>query len=150
MKDSFRAVITAIMALALAGCSSLPAPYETYAPADAPAPTRPQNALVVYGTTTTTPENIVDLGTPTATTPSMFTPPTPAPAATAPAAPANKTRRIAICYSRLWNSADAVRSAASQACGSKAAPRVVDQDVDLDACSLLTPTHAVFACNAAP
>jgi hypothetical protein len=148
MKDRLRALATAAVALALASCSALPAPYQTYAPADTPAPIRPQNPLVVYGTTTTSPENVVDLGIADTATPSPFTPP--AATTTPPAAQADKTRRIAICYSRLWNSADAVRSAAALACGNKTSPRVVDQGVDLDACPLLTPTHAVFACSASP
>jgi hypothetical protein len=126
--------------LALGGCS-LPGPYQTYAPGATPPPAPSTNALVVYGATTTTPENEIDVGN------TYLTPPAPVVTAPAPdsAAPAT-TQRIAICYSRLWSSVDAVHSAAVQACG-KSPPRLVSQDTDLDACPALTPTHAVFACG---
>jgi hypothetical protein len=129
-----------LMMLALGGCS-LPGPSQTYAPGTAPAPVPHPNALVVYGATTTTPDNVMDSGD------IELTPPAPLPAAPplTSSAPAT-TPRIAICYSRLWSSADAVHSAAAQACG-KGAPRLVSQDTDLDACPTLTPTHAVFTCG---
>jgi hypothetical protein len=130
-----------LLALALGGCS-LPAPYETYPPsAPPPPPPRSPNALTVTGATTTTPDNELDLGAEgvTAATPA----PTPS-----TQAENGKTRQVAICYSRLWNAASAVRSAAQQACGSKTAPRLVRQDTDLDACPVLTPSHAVYACGA--
>jgi hypothetical protein len=132
-----------LMILALGGCS-LPGPYQTYAPGAAAPPAPHPNALVVYGASTTTPENVMDLGD------TELTPP-PAPVAvtpplTSPASAPATAQRIAICYSRLWSSADAVHSAAAQACG-KGAPRLVSQDTDLDACPTLTPTHAVFTCG---
>jgi len=128
--------------LALAACSAFPAPYQTYSPGDAPAPAPPTNPMMVYGATTTTPENRIDLGTPDSTPPSAFT---------ASLAPSSGTvQRVAICYSRWWNSAEAVRSAAMQACGSKSAPHIVHQTIDLDACPVMTPTQAIFACSGAP
>jgi hypothetical protein len=130
-----------LMTLALGGCS-LPGPSQTYAPGTAPAPVPHPNALVVYGATTTTPENVMDLGDTELTPPPAPVAVTPPPTSAAPAT----AQRIAICYSRLWSSADAVHSAAAQACG-KAAPRLVSQDTDLDACPTLTPTHAVFTCG---
>jgi len=125
---------------ALSSCS-WPGPYQTYSPGAAPVPTPPPNALVVYGATTTTPENQMD------TSDIDATPTTPEPAASAPTAIAPATtQRVAICYSRLWSSPDAVHSAAAQACG-KSVPRLVSQDTDLSACPVLTPTHAVFTCG---
>jgi hypothetical protein len=132
-----------LVIFALGGCS-LPAPYETYPPASPPpTPPRASNALTVTGATTTTYENELGAGTP-ATQPPAATQPAP-PAASSPSA-----QQVAICYNRIWNSAEAVRSAAVQACGAKSAPRIVSQEMDLNACPLLTPTHAVFACSAAP
>lgn len=128
-----------LLALTLGGCS-LPAPYETYPPSTPPAPPpRSPNALTSAGPITTTPDDELDFGEQLA-----------APSAPAPSTPAEsgKGRQVAICYSRLWNSAAAVRSAAQQACGTKTAPRVVSQDTDLDACPVLTPSHAVYACGA--
>jgi len=131
--------------LAVAGCS-LPAPYQTYTPGTAPPPPRPQSALVVYGTTTTTPENQYDFDQQAAA--DTFAPPTPAPASSsASGSPQSTTSQVAICYSRLWNSAEAVRTAATQACGSNSNPRVVTQDFSLNSCPLLTPTQAVFSCS---
>ncbi len=125
--------------LALGGCS-LPGPYQTYSPGAAPAPVRAPTALTVYGATTTTPENEMNLADQELSGP--------APVAPVPASPAPATTlRIAICYSRLWNSADSVRSAATQACGAGTAARIVSQDTDLNACPLLTPAHAIFTCG---
>ncbi|MGH7035782.1 MAG: hypothetical protein ACREFL_18785, partial [Stellaceae bacterium] len=76
---------------------------------------------------------------------SAAVPVVPAPAAPAPA-PGGE---VAICDNRIWNSADAVRSAASLACGAKSAPQVVSRNIDLNACPVMTPIHAVFACGAA-
>jgi hypothetical protein len=134
-----------LLVLALGGCS-LPAPYETYPPSTPPPPPpRAPNALTVTGGTTTTPDNEMDIGGQPMTTSA----PAPAPAsALAPAPSSSAGRQVAICYNRLWNSAVAVRSAAQQACGGKQAPRVVSQDTDLDACPVLTPSHAVYACGA--
>src|SRR5579864_9150964 len=109
-----------IVTLALSGCS-MPGPYQTYSPGTPAAPPPPTNALVVYGTKTTP-----------AASPSVATP--------------AGSQRVAICYSRLWSSADAVHSSAVQACGGKGA-RIVGQDTDLDACPALAPTHAIFACG---
>lgn len=119
----------------------MPGPYLTYSPGTAPAPPPHPTALTVYGATTTTPENEI------APVDAELTPPEPT--VVAPPAVSSTTatvQRVAICYSRLWNSADAVHSAAVQACG-KSVPRLVSQDTDLDACPALTPTHAVFACG---
>jgi len=128
--------------LALVGCS-LPAPYQTYSPGAAPPPPRPQAALMVYGTTTTTPDHQYDFDQQAAA--DTFALP---PAATSgAAATSSASQRVAICYSRLWNSAEAVHSAATQACGGNVNPRVVNQDFDISACPLLTPTHAVFSCG---
>ena len=126
------------MILSLSACS-LPAPYQTYSPGGSPAPAAAQNALTVYGATTTTPDNQMD--TIDAQAADTALPPPPPPPAAAPGNP-----RIAICYSRMWNSAAAVRDAATQACGAIGTPRIVSQDTDLSACPLLTPTHAVYAC----
>lgn len=127
--------------LALGGCA-LPAPYQTYSPGVAAAPAPPPNALTVYGATTTTPDNEMDF------TGQELTTPVPADVAAKPALPTPTTnQRVAICYSRLWNSADAVRNAAVQACGANSAPHIVSQGADLDACPLMTPTHAVFSCT---
>lgn len=127
--------------LALGGCA-LPAPYQTYSPGGAAAPAPAPNALTVYGATTTTPDNEMDF------TDQESTISVPAEVAAAPVSPTPATnQRIAICYSRLWNSADAVRSAAAQACGANSAPHIVSQGTDLDACPLMTPTHAVFSCT---
>lgn len=131
--------------LMLGGCG-LPAPYQTYPPSTPPAPPpRAPNALTVSGATTTTPENELDF-TGQEMQPPAATLPTPAPAETA----ASAAQQVAICYNRLWNSAEAVHAAAVLACGAKSAPRVVSQDTDLNACPVMTPTHAVFACGAAP
>lgn len=140
------AVLVAVAWL-VAGCG-LPDPYETYPPSTPAAPpTRPPDALTVTGATTTTPENELDFGE--MQTPATPTPPPAQPAANPPATPAAASQ-VAICYNRVWNSADAVRSAAALACGKKSAPQVLSQDIDLNACPLMTPSHAVFACNAAP
>jgi len=58
------------------------------------------------------------------------------------------SNRVAICYNRLWNKTDDVKTAATQACGGAPAPQVTSQGIDIDACPLLTPTKAVFACSA--
>lgn len=131
-----------LVMVTLSGCS-LPAPYQTYSPGTAPAPAAPQNLLAVYGATTTTPDNQMDFGDQNSLAGSAYLPtPTPLPQTT--------NQSVAICYSRLWNSAESVRSAAVQACGSKGTPRVVGQGIDLNACPLMTPTQAVFACSAGP
>ncbi len=132
-----------LLALSLGGCS-LPAPYETYPPSTPPAPPpRSPNALTSAGPITTTPDNEMDFGAqPTTTAPAQSTPADKTPAES------SKGRQVAICYNRFWNSASAVHSAAQQACGSKTAPRIISQDTDLDACPVLTPSHAVYACGA--
>ena len=124
-----------LLLLALSGCG----PYQTYSPGTAPLPVTHTNAIPVYGTKTTTADNEMDL------TDLQPTPPVPAAAAPPPTATTTE-QRIAICYSRLWSSADAVHGAAAQACGNNT-PRIVSQDTDLSACPALTPTHAVFACG---
>jgi len=124
-----------LVALVLSGCG-LPAPYQTYAPDQASAPPPPPAPLIVYGATTTTPDMVPDA-------------PVLAPVPVSPtlsSAPASN--RVAICYSRLWNKTDDVKTAATQACGGAPAPQVTSQGIDIDACPLLTPTKAVFACSA--
>lgn len=138
-----------ILVIALSGCSSLPAPYQTYAPSDVPAanssdnttaPSPPANALVVYGATTTTPDMTPD---------AAEVEPLPAPETSSSTTPSSapSSQQVAICYNRLWNKPDAIKNAAVQACGNTTA-RIQSQRVDLDACPLLTPTKAVFACSA--
>ncbi|HLI20906.1 MAG TPA: hypothetical protein VKV32_07300 [Stellaceae bacterium] len=159
-----------IVAVALSGCSILPAPYQTYAPADAPAAaaaaktTPPPQALVVYGATTTTPdmtpdslenmtlsENEEEPGlnlTPAPNNAPMPSPaPVPSPVPSNPQASPLNPQRVAICYNRLWNKPDAIKSAATQACGNSPA-QIESQGTDLEACPLLTPTRAVFSCSA--
>jgi hypothetical protein len=138
-----RRVIALLVATAclLGGCG-LPEPYETYPPSTPPPPPpRAANALTVAGATTTTPDNEVEFGEPQ----SVAAPLVPEPAAPAP----TPGGQVAICYNRIWNSADAVRSAAALACGAKSTPQVVSRDFDLNACPVMTPSHAVFACGAA-
>jgi len=130
-----------LLVLAMTGCS-LPAPYRTYSPGQVTAPEPPRNALTVYGAASMMPQNGLGLD-PT----EESVAPLPAPAA--PAAATGNTG-IAICYNRLWNSADAVKSAAAAACGKDTVPRVVSQGVELDACPLIAPMRAVFACGATP
>lgn len=114
----------------------MPAPYQTYAPGEAIAPIAPPTPLIVYGATTTTPDMQPDAAP---------IEPIPAPPV-ATAAPI--TNKVAICYNRLWNPPETVKNAAVQACGGAAAPQVTSQGMDIDACPLLTPTKAVFACSA--
>jgi hypothetical protein len=134
-----------LLMLAVSSCS-LPAPYLTYSPGTAPAPVRrAQVGLTVYGPNNTMPDNLYDpdMQDSAPTPDSTFTP--------APSTPAQTpSQRIAICYNRLWNSADAVRTAATQACGGKSTARVDNQGIDLDACPLMTPTQAVFTCGGGP
>jgi hypothetical protein len=115
------------------------APYQTYPPGGAPSPTAPLMPVVVYGATTTQADMVpesADPGTP---------PQTPfIPAAT----PTPNANVVAICYSRLLNKPDTVRDAATQACGTGSTPRITSQGVDIEACPLLTPTKAVYACAA--
>jgi hypothetical protein len=128
-----------LLLLTVSACSSLPVPYQTYSPGEVPLPPLPPTALVVYGATTTSPDMVPD---------AAEVEPVPAPAA--PSAAGTTSQGVAICYNRLWNAPDAVKSAAIQACGGgNISPRVTTQGVDLDACPLLTPTKAVFACAAA-
>src|ERR1700746_2452198 len=133
--------VALVVVFAVTGCGlSGPAPYQTYSPGTAPAPA-PSRPLIVYGTNTTTPDNQYDFGQQqdqAAAAALTF--------ATPPAAPAQTPdQRIALCYSKWWSSAEAVRTAAPQACGGKGNPHVVNQGIDLDACPLLTPTQAVFS-----
>ncbi len=130
-----------LLALAMTGCS-MPAPYQTYSPGQVAAPALPQNALTVYGATSTRQQG--GLGLDAVEQPSA---PLPAPA---PPAAATDNTGIAICYNRLWNSPATVKSAAAAACGSGKVPRVMSQGFELDACPVMTPMRAVFACTAAP
>jgi hypothetical protein len=129
-----RFCILGLSALVLSGCG-LPAPYQTYAD-QVPPPPPPPTPIVVYGTTTTTPDMVPD---------SPVLEPVPAPPTPTAPPPSN---RVAICYNRLWNKPETVKTAASQACGGTAAPQISSQGVDIDACPLLTPTKAIFACTA--
>jgi hypothetical protein len=126
--------IFASLAITLSGCG-LPAPYQTYTPDQVAAPTPPTTPLVVYGATTTLPDMVPDAGE---------IEPVPAPASPTSAPAGN---RVAICYNLLWNKPDTIKSAAAQACGNAPAPQVMSQRIDLDACPLLVPTKAVFACS---
>lgn len=129
--------LAAIATVVLAGCS-LPAPYQTYSPTAVTAPPLNANALVVYGQTTTTSDMVPD---------AVTLQPQPTPTASGAT---TKEQSISICYNRLWNKPDTIKSAAVQACGSPSlSPRVVSQNIDLNACPLLTPTRAVFSCTAA-
>ena len=130
---------TLFLLFALSACGSLPAPYQTYSPGEIPLPPTPNSALVVYGSTTTSPEMVPDAA-------EIQPVPTPAQSAST----SQKSSGVAICYNRLWNAADTVKNAAAQACGNaNSSPRVTTQGIDLDACPLLTPTKAVFACPSA-
>ena len=124
-----------LLAIALGSCA-LPAPYQTYAPNQGTAPPPPPAPIIVYGTTTTLPDMVPD--TPVIEPVPLATMPTTAPS----------SNQVAICYSRLWNKPETIKNAAVQACGGAAAPQITSQRVDIDACPLLTPTKAVFACSA--
>ncbi|HEY1981635.1 MAG TPA: hypothetical protein VGH13_16285 [Xanthobacteraceae bacterium] len=127
------------LVLPLIGCG-FPAPYQTYSPGGAPVAIAPTKPLIVYGATTTTPDMVPDPVEPV---------PAPAAFAAPTATPVAGTDVVAICYNRLWNNSDAIRSAAMQACGTNRSPRVThQQNVDIEACPLLTPTKAVFTCGA--
>jgi hypothetical protein len=127
--------ILGLLAIGLSGCG-LPAPYQTYSPTQTAAPPPQIAPLIIYGATTTTPDMVPD---------APVIAPVPLPPAPT-AAPASN--RVAICYNRLWNKPDAIKAAAAQACGGAPSPQVTDQGIDIDACPLLTPTRAVFACSA--
>lgn len=123
--------------MVLSGCG-VPGPYQTYAPTEAaPPPPPPSAPIIVYGTTTTTPDMVPDA-------PVIAPVPVPATATSAPAG-----NHVAICYNRLWNKPESIKDAAVQACGGAPAPQVTSQGVDIDACPLLIPSKAVFACSAA-
>jgi hypothetical protein len=130
-----RFCLLALSAFVLSGCG-LPAPYQTFAPDEAVAPPPPSAPLVVYGSTTTLPDMVPD---------TTQIEPVPLPAAPTAAPTSN---RVAICYNRLWNKPDAIRDAAAQACGGAPSPQITSQGVDINACPLMTPTKAVFACSA--
>ncbi|HEX3972520.1 MAG TPA: hypothetical protein VHX19_14415 [Stellaceae bacterium] len=130
-----RFYILALSLLVLSGCG-FPAPYQTYAPSEAPPPPPPVAPLIVYGATTTMPDMTPD-------SPIIAPVPVAPPPTTAP--PSNQ---VAICYNRLWNKPDTIRTAAAQACGGAPSPQITSQGFDIEACPLLTPTKAVFACSA--
>jgi hypothetical protein len=128
--------ILGVLALGLSGCG-LPAPYQTYAPSEAPPPMPPPSApIIVFGATTTTPDMVSNA-------PVIAPVPLPPTPTSAPA-----SNRVAICYNRLWNNPEAIKDAAVQACGGAPSPQVTTQGINIDACPLLTPTRAVFACSA--
>jgi hypothetical protein len=130
-----RFYILGLSLLVLSGCG-FPAPYQTYAPSEAPPPPPPSAPLIVYGSTTTTPDMMPD-------SPIIAPVPVPPAPTTAPA-----SNQVAICYNRLWNKPDTIRTAAVQACGGAPSPQATSQGFDIQACPLLTPTKAVFACSA--
>jgi hypothetical protein len=131
-----RLCILGLSALILSGCG-FPAPYQTYAPNEsAPPPPPPSAPLIVYGSTTTSPEMVPD-------SPQIEPVPAPEPPTVVPV-----SNRVAICYNRLWNKSDTIKNAAVQACGGAVSPQMTSQGVDIDACPLLTPSKAVFACSA--
>jgi len=127
--------LVVVSAVGLASCG-LPAPYQTYAPNQPAAPPPPPTPLIVYGATTTQPDMRPDAA-------EIAPVPAPPPATAPPI-----SNRVAICYNRLWNKPETIKNAAVQACGGATAPEVKSQGTDLDACPLLTPTKAVFACSA--
>jgi hypothetical protein len=131
-----RLCLVGFLAIALGSCG-MPAPYQTYAPNQGAPPPPPAAPIIVYGTTTTMADMVPD---------SPVIEPIPLPSTPTSAPPSNQ---VAICYSRMWNKPESIRDAAVQACGGAAAPQVTSQGVDIDACPLLTPTKAVFACSAA-
>ena len=136
--------VAAILAT-LAGCS-MPAPYQTYAPGSLAPQTQPVNALTFYGSNTTAPDMSRDLGTPDPAAPDVTAPPT---TRGSVLLPDPIQRGVAICYNKLWNDPEAVKSAAQTACGDGGVPQIVRQGITLDTCPLMTPTRAVFTCRAA-
>ncbi len=130
--------------LVLAGCGA-PPPYQTFSPDRVGPLAIGPNNLVVYNLYNTTPETDAS---PSNTPLAFASPPTTAPDGTPMSDSGNKTA-IAICYSRIWNSTQSVKTAAAQACGGGTA-RLIRQGTNLDACTLLTPTQAVYACTATP
>lgn len=143
---------TWILAIAVSGCS-LPAPYQTYSPADAPAAAaaatgaRPLQALPVYGGATTTPDmtpDPLDAEAPLRSA-KEEAPATVSMLGQSQFSPLNPPS-VSICYNRLWNKPDTIKSAAVQACGNGDA-NIESQGIDIDACPLLTPTKAVFSCG---
>jgi hypothetical protein len=131
--------LAVVLPLALAGCT---APYQTFSPGTAVPLAQQPNDVMVYDAKTTTPDN--DMNAPD--TPAF----TVAPAGSAAAAQVGAGHQaIAICYNRLRNTAESVKAAASAACGGGTA-RLISQGVSLNACTLLSPTRAVYACGATP
>jgi hypothetical protein len=136
------------LSLVLVGCG-LPAPYQTYAPGTGSAPpATPSMPVMVYGATTTTPDMVPDTTDFGSTGPGSTGQDTPAATPFIPATtPTPGANVVAICYARLWNKPDVVRDAATLACGTGTTPSLTSQKVDIEACPLLTPTKAVFACG---
>jgi hypothetical protein len=66
-----------------------------------------------------------------------------APAAT----PGVTAPTVAVCYSRLGASAEAVEAAAAQDCGPKTRLKLIEQEWNMSACPVLTPIRATFACE---
>lgn len=128
-------LLSCLSTIALASCG-LPAPYQTYAPDQPSAPLIRPSPIIVYGSTTTMPDMVPDAS-------EVEPVPAPAPATSAPA-----SNRVAICYNRIWNRLDTIKDAAVQACGGAPSPQITSQGLDIDACPLLTPTKAIFACGA--
>ena len=131
--------------LVLVGCDG-PSPYQTYSPGTAVPLAIGPNNLMVYNANNTTPEN--DMNQSDAPAVFAIAPTGAAPDGTLVPDSGNKVA-IAICYSRIWNTTQSVKAAAAQACGGGTA-RLIRQGTNLDACTLLTPTQAVYACAAAP
>jgi hypothetical protein len=55
------------------------------------------------------------------------------------------TPRVAVCYNKLFSTPEQVRAVAIEACGPKAEPQLVNQDLKLT-CPVLTPVRANFRC----
>ncbi len=120
--------------VALAACS-FPTPYETYSPGSVTAPVQPQKAITAYGFAVS-PQQMAHHESQQRSEPT-------------PGSSTIYHDTVAICYGRLWNTPESVHSAAAEACGDRT-PRIISQDIDLDACPLLTPVHAVFVCTGTP
>jgi hypothetical protein len=142
-------LLAALLLPLLCACSSL-APFQTAAPNVPAAPPPVADALPIFGVTTTTPENMLSDSDSTVETPAPGIEHTPqasaAPIAMGPTGDPLKPSQVAICYNRLSASPGEISDNARQACFG-ATPRLTGQGWDLDACPLLMPVRAVFACD---
>lgn len=75
-----------------------------------------------------------------------------APKAAKPAMPGHPApaERVAICYNRLETSVAQARVQAQQQCAKGTVAQLVASDAYLQLCPILLPTHATYACVAAP